>query len=55
MYSRTKRQWYFRLVAANGRIICWSEYYNNKDDATAAIGLVMSTTTRTPIEDVTVE
>jgi uncharacterized protein YegP (UPF0339 family) len=51
IHSMSKRQYYFRLVAGNGRIITWSEYYINKSDAIAAIGLVMSTTKATPIKE----
>ena len=45
IYSKSKRQWRFRLVAANGRIIVWSEHYQNKSDAEDAIELVRSTST----------
>jgi uncharacterized protein YegP (UPF0339 family) len=30
--SKANHQWYFRLVASNGRIIAQSEGYHNRED-----------------------
>lgn len=44
--------WYWRLRAANNEIIAQGEGYVNRDDACRAVGLVMSTTTKTPFHEV---
>lgn len=47
-------QYRWRLVAGNNRIIANSgESYYNKSDCLSAIGLVISTTSSTPIYDQT--
>ena len=45
--------WRFRLKAANHEIIAQGESYVNKADCLNAIGLIQSTTSATPINEVT--
>jgi uncharacterized protein YegP (UPF0339 family) len=33
-------QYYWKFVAANGKDICWSESYHNKQDAVSAMELM---------------
>jgi uncharacterized protein len=51
IYTKSRQQYYFRLVASNGKIICWSEQYETKASCLAAIGLVMDTDRRTPVKE----
>lgn len=44
------RQWFWRLRAANGRIIASGEGYRDKADALRAVELVRVTDAATPIE-----
>ena len=30
--QNTKKQWWFRIVARNGKVLCSSETYHNKKD-----------------------
>jgi uncharacterized protein YegP (UPF0339 family) len=50
-YNTTKKQYYWRLIAANGKRICWSEYYWNREDALNGIYLTMGTNENTPIKE----
>lgn len=50
LYLDVNRQWRWRLVASNGRIIATSgEGYFNKEDCLTAINLVKSTNNYTPV------
>ena len=50
IYKDARGEWRWRLEATNNKIIANSgEGYENKADCLHAIGLVMSTTTTTPI------
>jgi uncharacterized protein YegP (UPF0339 family) len=51
IYSRSKRQWYFRFRTSNNRILCHSEYYQNRDDAVGAIKLIQRNGPLAPIKD----
>lgn len=42
-------QWRWRLRAGNNKVISSGESYHNKDDCLHAIGLLINTTTATPI------
>ena len=35
-----KQKWSFRILASNGKILCWSEKYNNFKDMVAAINII---------------
>lgn len=38
--SKTKGQWYWKMVARNGKVLCHSEKYHNKKDAIKAARIV---------------
>jgi uncharacterized protein YegP (UPF0339 family) len=54
IHKVSKGQFYWRFVASNGRIICWSEYYNNRSDAAASIDLVKKYAATAPIVELQV-
>lgn len=50
VYRDIATQWRWRLVAANGKIVANSgEGYYNKSDCYHAIGLVVGTSSQTPV------
>jgi uncharacterized protein YegP (UPF0339 family) len=49
------KQFRFVLVADNGELIDPRDSYTRKEKLLKAIGLIQSTTTYTPIEDLTVK
>lgn len=38
--KKNKGQWYFRIVARNGKILAHSEKYKRKCDAARAVGII---------------
>jgi uncharacterized protein YegP (UPF0339 family) len=52
LYQDRARQWRWTLYASNNRKIADSaEGYHNKQDAVHGIGLVMGTSTSTPVRE----
>ncbi len=37
IYKGKDLKWHWRLVAVNNRIICWSEGYNDRDNAIKSV------------------
>jgi len=49
--SEDNSQWYFRLIAKNGRIICQSEGYTRKSNALNGIRSVKKNAAKAKIEE----
>lgn len=45
------RQYYWRLVASNNEIVCWSESYTSKQNALNSIQFVKQWALSAPIHD----
>ena len=37
---KARNQWYFRVLAGNGKVLCHSETYTRKRNALKAVGLI---------------
>lgn len=49
VYKDAANYWRWRLKSANHEIVAQGESYYNKQDCLHAVGLVMGTTTKTPV------
>lgn len=46
------KQWYFKIVASNGKTLCHSETYSKKSSALRAIILIKNSALLAPVEEV---
>ena len=49
--SKRNKQWYFRIVASNGKKVAHSEGYRNKSDCVKTANLLMANLSTAKIEN----